>query len=80
MLLTQINNACVIAQDKALFPRKKVLILLRARCNEKEMKVKPAISFKLLTIIIHKKIRQDSKQKNVSKQYISSLCHKVPEK
>ena len=31
--------------------------LLRARRNEKEMKVKPAASFKLLTIFIHKKIR-----------------------
>ena len=55
-------------------------ILLRARRNEKEMKVKPATSFKLLTIFIHKKIRQDSKEKNVSKQYHSSLCHKVPQK
>ena len=52
--------------------------VLRARRNEKEMKVKPATSFKLLTIFIHKKVRQDSKQKNVSKQYLSSLCHKVP--
>ena len=42
--------------------------MLRARRNEKEMKVKPATSFKLLTIFIHKKIRQDSKQKNVSKE------------
>ena len=33
--------------------------------TEKEMKVKPAISFKLLTIFIHKNIRHDSKQKNV---------------
>ena len=32
-------------------------IVLRARRNEKEMKVKPATSFKLLTIFIHKKIR-----------------------
>ena len=31
--------------------------LLRARRNEKEMKVKAATSFKLLTIFIHKKIR-----------------------
>ena len=55
------------------------LDLLRARRNEKEMKVKPATSFKLLTIFIpQKKIRQDSKQKNVSRQYLSSLCHKVP--
>ena len=56
--------------------------VLRARHNEKEMKVKPAISFKLLTIhrIYSQKIRQDSKQKNVSKQYLSSLCHKVPQK
>ena len=53
------------------------LVLLRARRNEKEMKVKPATSFKLLTIFIHKKVRQDSKQKNVNKQYLSSLCHKV---
>ena len=53
-------------------------VVLRARRNEKEMKVKPATSFKLLTIFIHKKVRQDSKQKNVSKQYLSSLCHKVP--
>ena len=30
-------------------------ILLRARRNEKEMKVKPATSFKLLTVFIHKK-------------------------
>ena len=52
-------------------------IMLRARRNEKEMKVKPATSFKLLTILIHKKIRQDSKQKNVSRQYLSSFCHKV---
>ena len=52
--------------------------VLRARRNEKEMKVKPATSFKLLTIFIHKKVRQDSKQKNVNKQYLSSLCHKVP--
>ena len=29
--------------------------LLRARRNEKEMKVKPATSFKLLTIFIYKK-------------------------
>ena len=29
--------------------------LLRARRNGKEMKVKPATSFKLLTIFIHKK-------------------------
>ena len=29
--------------------------LLQARRNEKEMKVKPATSFKLLTIFIHKK-------------------------
>ena len=29
--------------------------LLRARHNEKEMKVKPITSFKLLTIFIHKK-------------------------
>ena len=42
--------------------------LLQARRNEKEMKVKPATSFKLLTIFIHKKMRQDSKQNNVSKQ------------
>ena len=57
-------------------------ILLRARHNEKEMKVKPATSFKLLTIFIHKKkiIRQDSKQKNASKQYLSRLCHRVPQK
>ena len=53
-------------------------VLLRARRNEKEMKVKPATSFKLLTIFIPQKIRQDSKQKNVSRQYLSSLCHKVP--
>ena len=53
-------------------------MVLRARRNEKEMKVKPATSFKLLTIFIHKKVRQDSKQKNVNKQYLSSLCHKVP--
>ena len=52
--------------------------VLRARRNEKEMKVKPATSFKLLTIFIPQKIKQDSKQKNVSKQYLSSLCHKVP--
>ena len=59
--------------------------LLRARRNEKEMKVKAATSLKLLTIFIHKKkkkkkkkIRQDSKQNNVSEQYLSSLCHKVP--
>ena len=52
--------------------------MLRARRNEKEMKVKPATSFKLLTIFIHKKMNQDSKQNNVSKQYLSSLCHKVP--
>ena len=39
--------------------------VLRARRNEKEMKVKPATSFKLLTTFIHTKIRQDSKQKNV---------------
>ena len=32
-----------------------LLLLLRARRNEKEMKVKPATSFKLLTIFIHKK-------------------------
>ena len=57
----------------------RMVALLRARCNEKEMKVKPATSFKLLTIFIHKKIRQDSKQNNVSKQYLSSLCHKVPQ-
>ena len=44
------------------------------------MKVKPATSFKLLTIFIHNKMRQDSKQNNVSKQYLSSLCHKVPQK
>ena len=31
------------------------MILLRARRNEKEMKVTPAISFKLLTNFIHKK-------------------------
>ena len=31
--------------------------LLRARRNEKEMKVKPATSFTLSTIFIHKKIR-----------------------
>ena len=30
-------------------------MLLRARRNEKEMKVKPATSFNLLTIFIHKK-------------------------
>ena len=29
--------------------------LLRAKRNEKEMKVKPAPNFKLLTIFIHKK-------------------------
>ena len=53
--------------------------MLRARRNEKEMKVKPATSSKLLTIFIHKKkIGQDSKQNNVSRQYLSSLCHKVP--
>ena len=57
-----------------------LLPLLRARRNEKEMKVKPATSFKLLTIFIHKKMRQDSKQNNVSKQYLSNLCHKVPQK
>ena len=56
----------------------KQFILLRARRNEKETKVKPATSFKLLTIFNHKKMRQDSKQNNVSKQYLSSLCHKVP--
>ena len=44
--------------------------MLRARRNETEMKVKPPTSFKLLTIFIHKKtIRQDSKQKNVSKPF-----------
>ena len=32
-----------------------VSLVLRARRNEKEMKVKPATSFKLLTIFIHKK-------------------------
>ena len=52
--------------------------MLRAKRNEKEMKMKPATSFKLLTIFIPQKIRQDSKQKNVSRQYLSSLCHKVP--
>ena len=38
--------------------------LLRARRNEKEMKVKPATSFKLLTIFIHKKnkIRFETKE------------------
>ena len=50
-------------------------LLLRASRNEKEMKVKPATSFKLLTIFIPQKIKQDSKQKNVSKQYLSSLYH-----
>ena len=55
-------NCGVIQQRES----KCFLILLRARRNEKEMKVKPATSFKLLTIFIHKKIRQDSKQKNVS--------------
>ena len=50
--------------------------LLLAERNEKEMKVKPATSFKLLTIFIHKKIRKDSKQKNVNKQYLSSLQYK----
>ena len=54
--------------------------VLRARRNEKEMEVKPATSLKLLTIFIHKKIRQDLKQKKVSKQYLSSLCRKVPQK
>ena len=43
-----------------------MLKVLQARRNEKEMKVKPATSFELLTIFI-----QDSKQKNVSKQYLS---------
>ena len=56
-----------------------IVMVLRAKRNEKEMKVKPATSFKLLTIFIPQKIRQDSKQNNVSKQYLSSLCHKVPQ-
>ena len=30
--------------------------------------------------IYSQKMRQDSKQKNVSKQYLSSLCHKVPQR
>ena len=36
--------------------------------------------FKLLTIFIHKKMKQDSKQNNVSKQCLSSLCQKIPQK
>ena len=68
----------VLAQENVR-SRTSPQFLLRARRNEKEMKVKPATSFKLLTIFIHKKIRQDSKQNNVSKQYLSSLCHKVPQ-
>ena len=68
----------VLAQENVR-SRTSPQFLLRARRNEKEMKVKPATSFKLLTIFIpQKKIRQDSKQNNVSKQYLSSLCHKVP--
>ena len=68
----------VLAQENVR-SRTSPQFLLRARRNEKEMKVKPATSFKLLTIFIpQKKIRQDSKQKNVSRQYLSSLCHKVP--
>ena len=54
--------------------------MLRAGRNEKEMKVKPATNLKILKIFTQEKKRQDSKQKNVSKQYISSLCHKVPQK
>ena len=53
-----------------------LFVVLRARRNEKEMKVKPATSFKLLTIFIHKNMRQDSKQNNVSKQYLSSYVTK----
>ena len=37
--------------------------VLRARRNEKEMKVKPATSFKLLTIFIHKKNKTRFKTK-----------------
>ena len=38
-------------------------ILLRARRNEKEMKVKPATSFKLLTIFIPQKNKTRFKTK-----------------
>ena len=57
---------------KVIWWARENLVLLQVRHNEKEMKVKPATSFKLITIFIHQnKIRQDSKQKNVSKQYLS---------
>ena len=41
--------SCLTNDDQSL------CILLRARPNKKEMKVKPATSFNLLTIFIHKK-------------------------
>ena len=63
----------------------KQMVLLRARRDENEMKMKPATNFKIINTIYsqkkkRKKKRQDSKQKNVSKQYLSSLCHKVLQK
>ena len=42
-----------------------VFTVLRARRNEKEMKVKPATSFKLLTIFIHKKKKKKKKKDKI---------------
>ena len=48
----------------------------------KEWKWNQQLALKLFTIFSYnkKRIRQCAKQKNISKQYLSSLCSKVPQK
>ena len=51
------GHGLLLVYNQVLAFTNKLGLLLRAKRNEKEMKVKPATSFKLLTIFIHKKIR-----------------------
>ena len=41
----------------------KFFMLLQARCNEKDLKVKPATSFKYFQYLLTKKLKQSSRQR-----------------
>ena len=44
----------------------KQMVLLQARRDENEMKMKPATNFKLLTLFIHKKKKKKKKKKKIT--------------
>ena len=52
-----------ISKSKICISADGLIVLLRARRNEKELKVKPASSFKYFQYLLTKKLKQSSRQR-----------------